>query len=255
MWLPTRIEQLGFRAYYRFVDLTYAFGIATPKRTVAGTYRSYEPTNPHGDDPGLVALDRLPEDATILDVGAHVGEHAIPLALGNDRHVVAFEPSPVSADRLARNAAENGLSDRLDLRRIGVGDERATVTFYRSTFSKCSAFDRERATRWGAQVAGTENVPIRRIDDLLERDGDDGDAGDDGFTRDDAADLLPPPEAIKVDVEGHELAVLRGAERTIRRCRPLLVIEVHENESAVRRRLTDREYTVDERGSVWICRG
>jgi len=33
------------------------------------------------------------------------------------------------------------------------------------------------------------------------------------------------------------------------------VIEVHENESAVRRRLTDREYTVDERGSVWICRG
>jgi len=158
MWLPTRIEQLGFRAYYRFVDLTYAFGIATPKRTVAGTYRSYEPTNPHGDDPGLVALDRLPEDATILDVGAHVGEHAIPLALGNDRHVVAFEPSPVSADRLARNAAENGLSDRLDLRRIGVGDERATVTFYRSTFSKCSAFDRERATRWGAQVAGTENV-------------------------------------------------------------------------------------------------
>lgn len=249
---PPWIERLGFRAYYRFVDLTYALGVATPKRTVAGTYRSYEPTNPHGDDPGLAALDALPPDATVLDVGAHVGEHAIPLAVDTDRRVVAFEPNGESADRLERNARRNGVLDRVDLRRAGVGDARATLTFYRSTFSKCSAFDRDLATRWGARVIDTEPVPVRRIDDLVD------------------ADRVPPPDGIKIDVEGHELAVLRGAERAVREHRPLLVIEVHGDAGGtnvssggaaggaaptLRSWLTERGYDVDERGDVRICRG
>ncbi|MDB2263829.1 FkbM family methyltransferase [Halorubrum ezzemoulense] len=257
----SRVERLGFRTLYRLADLTYALGVATPKRTVAGTYWSYEPTNPHGDDPGLAALDRLPEDAVILDVGAHVGEHAIPLTRGTDRRVVAFEPNGESADRLARNAERNGLGDRLDLRRAGVGDANATLTFYRSTFSKCSAFDRDLATRWGASVAGTESVPVRRLDELVEGVGDE--RADEGGT-------VPPPDAVKVDVEGREGAVLRGAAETLATYRPLLVVEVHESGSAeggaadegtmspdsaaLREWLTAREYAVEEAEDVWICR-
>ncbi|WP_066413666.1 FkbM family methyltransferase [Halorubrum aethiopicum] len=288
-----RLERLGFRTLYRLADLTYALGIATPKRTVAGTYWSFEPTNPHGDDPGLAALSRLPADATLLDVGAHVGEHAIPLAAATDRRVVAFEPNGESADRLARNAARNGLdvgSDRgIDLRRAGLGDERGSLPFYRSTFSKCSAFDRDRATRWGARVAAIETVPVFRLDDLVEGVA----AGDEaagavgsaaGATTDDAVvedhtaagDPVPPPDAIKVDVEGHELAVLRGAAATVRTHRPLLVVEVHDGTTgddpsedgggdspaagddradALRSWLSERGYGVEERGDVWVCRG
>jgi FkbM family methyltransferase len=259
--LRARVERLGFRTLYRLADLTYALGVATPKRTVAGTYWSHEPTNPHGDDPGLAALDRLPDDAVILDVGAHVGEHAIPLALDTDRRVVAFEPNGESADRLARNAARNGLGDRsgpegrIDLRRAGLGDANATLTFYRSTFSKCSAFDRESATRWGASVAGTESVPVRRLDDLVEGVGDEGGEG---------VDPVPPPDAIKVDVEGREAAVLRGATATLAAHRPLLVVEVHESGAAgagptdaaadLREWLASRGYAVEEAEDVWICR-
>ncbi|GAA0516524.1 methyltransferase, FkbM family [Halorubrum aquaticum] len=277
---PAWLERVGFRTLYRLADLTYALGVATPKRTVAGTYWSYEPTNPHGDDPGLAALDRLPNDATVLDVGAHVGEHAIPLAVGTDRRVVAFEPNGESADRLVRNAARNGLDaggDRgIDLRRAGLGDERGSLPFYRSTFSKCSAFDRDRATRWGARVAAVEEVPVYRLDDLVE-----GGAAGDGTV---SGDPVPAPDAIKVDVEGHEPAVLRGAETTIRTHRPLLVVEVHEaggagsadgvgangdplegvddssahaadHEDALRSWLSERGYDVDERDDVWVCRG
>jgi FkbM family methyltransferase len=262
--VPARLERLGFRTLYRLADLTYTVGLATPKRTVAGTYWSYEPTNPHGDDPGLAALDALPTDATLLDAGAHVGEHAIPLAVDTDRRVVAIEPNGESADRLARNAARNGLADRIDLRRLGVGDERTTLPFYRSTFSKCSAFDRDSATRWGARVAGVETVPVYRIDDLV------------GATPD-APDVarVPPPDAVKIDVEGHELAVLRGAERTLREHRPLLVLEVHDESRdpdgrtsrvgappdaadparTLRSWLSERGYDVDDRGDVWVCRG
>lgn len=263
--LDSRLERLGFHAYYRLVDLSYAAGIATRKRTVAGTYRSHEPTNPHGDDLALAVLAGLPTDATVFDVGAHVGEYAIPLAVGTRRRVVAFEPNPVSADRLARNVRSNvrrdvrrtlradrrgrngtdrgSIDDRIDLRRIGVGDENDETTFYRSTFSKCSAFDRAEATRWGARVAGTETVPIRRIDD----------------------EDLPAPDAIKVDVEGNELAVLRGAADTIADARPLLVIEVHGTDDAdsgdssdpvepVRRWLAERDYEVTAHDDVLVCR-
>jgi FkbM family methyltransferase len=178
--------------------------------------------------------------------------------------VVAFEPNGESADRLARNADRNGLCDRngpggrIDLRRAGLGDANATLTFYRSTFSKCSAFDRESATRWGASVAGTESVPVRRLDDLVEGVGDEGADG---------VDPVPPPDAIKVDVEGHETAVLRGATATLAAHRPLLVVEVHEAGDAeaensqaasgaadLREWLAARGYAVEEAEDVWICR-
>ncbi|TKX68032.1 FkbM family methyltransferase [Halorubrum sp. SP9] len=259
--IRARVERLGFRALYRLADLTYALGVATPKRTVAGTYWSYEPTNPHGDDPGLAALDRLPNDAVIFDAGAHAGEHAIPLARDTDRRVIAFEPNGESADRLARNAERNGVGSRVDLRRVGLGDASATLTFYRSTFSKCSAFDRESATRWGASVAGTESVPVRRLDDLVEGAGD---------GRSDEVDPVPPPDAFKVDVEGHEAAALRGATETLAAHRPLLVVEVHEAGAAggdspeetasdsgpadLREWLDARGYSVEEADDVWICR-
>ena len=270
----TRIERAGFRTLYRLADLTYALGVATPKRTVAGTYWSYEPTNPHGDDPGLAALDNLPDDAVVLDVGAHVGEHAIPLARNTDRGIVAFEPNGESADRLARNARRNGMRTDLDgsgsktdlgssgsdgvidLRRVGVGNADATLSFYRSTFSKCSAFDRDRATRWGADIVGVEEVPVCRLDDLVEGENTE------------SAGAIPEPDAIKIDVEGRELAVLRGASRTIEMYRPLLVVEVHEPDAAgdgtggatrdhvrqLREWLTERGYAIEETADVWICR-
>lgn len=290
-----RIERVGFRLGYRLADLTYAIGLPTPKRSVAGTYWSYEPTNPHGDDPGLAALDALPDDATVVDAGAHVGEHAIPLALGTERHVVAVEPNAESADRLVRNARRNGLpvSDdtergAIDLRRAGLGDVTATLSFYRSTFSKLSAFDRDSATRWGAEVADIEETPIRRLDDIVRgigsgrgaagvADSADGGSDDDGNdngedpvaddrgddTIGDCTDLVPPPDAIKIDVEGHEGAVLRGAARTVDAHRPLLVVEVHDgavegvntDREALRGWLTERDYGIESAGDVWICRG
>ncbi|EMA67170.1 FkbM family methyltransferase [Halorubrum kocurii] len=290
-----RVERVGFRLLYRLADLTYAIGIATPKRSVAGTYWSYEPTNPHGDDPGLAALDALPDDATVVDAGAHVGEHAIPLALGTERRVIAVEPNGESADRLVRNARRNGLpvsdgdtergldgntaersasdgAGAIDLRRAGLGDATATLSFHRSTFSKLSAFDRDRATRWGAEVAGTEVTPIRRLDDLVRGIGGgrgvagakDSAGGDrDAATTADRACAVPPPDAIKIDVEGREGAVLRGAERTIGAYRPLLVVEVHDGgpegadarREALRAWLTERGYAIEPAGDVWICRG
>lgn len=244
--LGSRLERIGFGAYYRLADLAYTLGPATPKRTVAGTYWSYEPANSHGDDPGLSALDGLARDATIYDVGAHVGEYAIPLAVDADRRIVAFEPNAESADRFERNLVRNGtgsddLAARVDLYRLGIGDTDGTRPFYRSTFSKLSSFDRDAARRYGASIADVEPVPIRRLDAL--------------------ADDLPPPDGIKIDVEGHELSVLRGAAATVEAHRPLVVLERHPGASpaagsrAIHGWLDERGYDVDRRGDTWVCRG
>jgi len=152
--LRGRVDRVGFAARYRLAALTHRFGVAIPRTTAAGRYWSYEPTNAHGDDPGLAALDALPDDAVILDVGGHTGEYAVPLAVGTRRRVISFEPNGRSADRLRRTVDRNGVRDRVEVRRTGIGDADDERPFYRSTYSKLSAFDRESAARWGGAVEG-----------------------------------------------------------------------------------------------------
>ena len=56
------------------------------------------------------------------------------------------------------------------------------------------------------------------------------------------------PDLIKIDVEGTELSVLEGFERTLREARPSLVIEIHDiaNGSAVRAFLQEYDYHLSE---------
>lgn len=231
------IERVGYATRYRLADLRYRVGVATPIRTVAGRYWSYEPTDAHGDDPGLAALSELPADATILDVGGHTGEYAVPLAAGTDRRVVSFEPNGRSADRLRRTAERNGVGDRIDVRRIGIGSADEERPFYRSTYSKLSAFDRDAATRWGATVEAVEPVSIRRLDSLV-------------------GGGVSPPDGLKIDVEGHERDALDGGTETIETHRPLVVVEIHDGTArgVVSSWFTERGYTVEANEDALICR-
>lgn len=229
------IEHAGYTARYRLADLRYRFDVATPTRTVAGRYLSYEPTNAHGNDPGLAVLSELPNDATIFDVGGHAGEYAVPLAIGTDRRIVSFEPNGRSAERLRRTIERNGVEDRVDVRRLGIGAVDEERPFYRSTYSKLSSFDREAATRWGSAVEAVESVTIRRLDSI--------------------DDDVPPPDGLKIDVEGQELDALEGGAATIETHRPTVVVEVHEGVDwgEISAWFTERGYAVEPRGDAVIC--
>ncbi len=232
-----RLDRLARRGYYALRALNYAHGVATPKRTVAGTYWSYDPVATHGRDAGLAALAKLPRDAVVVDVGAHVGEYAIPLARGG-RTVHAVEPNPVAVARLRQNCRRNGADLPVHVHPVGLGDRETETTFYRSTYPKLSAFDGAATTRWGANVAGTDEVQVRTLDGLVADGGD-------------------PPDAVKVDVEGAELAVLRGGEATIARHHPLLVVEHHDDSTgdaaALRDWLRERAYRIEDHGPTWVC--
>ena len=145
---------------------------------------------------------------TFVDVGAGVGFFTVLAArlVGPAGRVIAFEPAPDGAATIRLNAALNGfdhvevvaaaLSDRDgDALLAGAGEPTATLE-----------------VAPGADARG-RRVPIATLDSFL-------------ADRDDVA-----PAVVKVDVEGHESAVLRGMRSTLHRLRPALIVEMHGDRS------------------------
>ena len=157
-------------------------------------------------------LPQLLVGDTFVDVGANVGFWSIPAArrVGPGGRVVSFEPNPWAVERFKRNVALNtdmGLAP-IELVDAAIGAEPAELELY--------SFDLEagasRATlQPGAVVGGPTahvTVPVTTLDDVVDLEVD----------------------VLKIDVEGHELAVLDGARHLLSNAPPrLIVIEVQGN--------------------------
>lgn len=149
---------------------------------------------------------RLPAGGTFIDVGANIGLHSVQLARAiSDLHVLALEPVSATFELLLRNAAKNGVSDRIDARRLAVSDQPGTLRL--TTHLQFGNF--VVPDRAAVAEAATEEVQCRTLDDIV-------------------GEELERVDAIKCDVEGAELSVLRGATATLDRFKPTLLIEVDE---------------------------
>jgi FkbM family methyltransferase len=153
-----------------------------------------------------VLAARLPVGGTLVDVGANVGLHAVQLARRVQRlQVLAFEPVGDTFAMLERNIAKNGVPEQVQARRVAVSDKRGTLRLTkRFQYGNFVVPD-------DAAVAADafEEVLCLTLDELVEESSD-------------------RVDAIKCDVEGAELGVLRGATRTLERYRPMLLLEVDE---------------------------
>ena len=238
----TWLERRRYGTYDRVVGWNYDRRLlATPQRTPGGWIRTYELYNRHGRHDMLRALcARCESDDVVYDVGASVGIYSLAVAAGApDRRVIAYEPAPPTVDRLRANCDRNDCGGRVTVRPIGLSDSTESRRCYVSTYPELSSFERESATRWGATVAGTYTVPLRRLDDEI--------------------DNYPAPDVLKVDVEGAGAAVLRGARETLRTHRPVVFIEVHREELSdartrmIRDELEAADYVIAERDRYWRC--
>jgi FkbM family methyltransferase len=135
-----------------------------------------------------------------VDVGAHRGsilEHIVRIA-PEGRHF-AFEPLPELADRLARRFPQ------VRVHQVAVSDSRGETSFYHVVDQPGYSGLRRLGKIPGSSTVREIKVRAEPLDDLL------------------PADL--PIAFLKVDVEGAQLQVLRGAEHTIERWKPLIVFE------------------------------
>lgn len=134
---------------------------------------------------------------SVVDVGAFIGNHTLYFACLMGRRVFAFEPNAVAFESLQRSIALNDIAERVTASMRAVAAEQARAIL--STEAETNL--------GGTRVVfdDTGEVEVDRLDDLLPQD--------------------EPVALIKVDVEGLELDVLRGASGTMRRCRPMLAIE------------------------------
>jgi len=151
----------------------------------------------------VAILDHLCEAGrTFVDVGANLGLYT-RAALARRMRVVAIEPHPL----LARNL---GRLFRGDLRvlQIALSDQAGHRTLYLPLFEQ-----QELDARGSLEALANQGYTLHRL--VVET-----------LTLD-ALDL-EDVAVVKIDVEGHELAVLEGGRRLLRRDRPSLLIEVEE---------------------------
>jgi FkbM family methyltransferase len=140
-----------------------------------------------------------------LDIGADVGEFTIAM-LASSRSVIAFEPRPAQARQLASMFEAVGAAVRVEA--VALSDKPG-VRAMRVVESEPGRSTIESNNILSDVVAGgvqSVEVPVKRLDDLH----------------------LDDVGLIKIDVEGHELAVLRGATDTVARNRPAIVVEAEE---------------------------
>jgi FkbM family methyltransferase len=137
----------------------------------------------------------------LADVGAMRGLFSAAWILARDgNRAVAYEPSPAVLADLEAVRALNGLGDRLQVHPCALGRAGATVTAGTDAAGLIDFAPAPGAETFQAQVTTLDAEAALR-----------------GYV----------PDAVKVDVEGHELDVLLGAQELLGKRRPLLFLELH----------------------------
>jgi FkbM family methyltransferase len=144
----------------------------------------------------------------ILDVGANIGLMSVPLLASQpDVHVVSYEPSPNSLPFLEQTHARSPHAARWEIVGKALADAEGEIGFHVAA-PALGAFDGPANTSRGGPMRRI-TVPATTLDAEWERLG------------------RPRFLAIKLDVEGGELRVLRGGERCLAAHQPPILLEVH----------------------------
>lgn len=158
----------------------------------------------------LAVLERdgwLVRGGTLLDVGANIGMICIALLRhGWFDRAIAFEPAPANLRLLEHNVAQNGLTQRITRRPMALSSAEGEMELELSEYN--SGDNRLRATAaagaWHEDRRATVRVPVRRLDDALDRA--------------EQSDV----RLIWLDIQGHEGKFFEGAPLTLARGVPVV---------------------------------
>ena len=156
------------------------------------------------------------EGSVVYDVGSHIGVVALGTArlAGKTGCVVAFDGDPDNAARLRENCLLNKLETRVRVVHAAVWSyTESNGIWFRRGATRRSHGGVEADGHHPVLAAGPViKVPAITLDDFVRSEG-------------------PPPELVKIDVEGGEYEVLRGGEILFTERRPRIIVEVHHHDA------------------------
>jgi FkbM family methyltransferase len=152
-------------------------------------------------------LDALIPGDAYLDIGANRGLLALPIAkyLGSEGHVLAFEPAADAAQELRDRADAYGVGGRISVYEVALG----SADGYRTLRADPEHPDDSTKRSLFLDGPAVSTVSIHALDDLI------------------ASKIVSLPwgiQAVKIDVEGAELDVLKGMRTTLHVYRPRMIV-------------------------------
>lgn len=139
----------------------------------------------------LFIIHCLRNEDLFIDIGANVGSYTILASGVVGCKTCSFEPAPATFSRLRDNIALNRLNDRTSLYQCALGNTKGQVSF---TSNENCTNHVSRNEKYSSEDCVV--VPIEVLDEMLQE---------------------REPLLMKIDVEGYELPVLRGAQRVLSR--------------------------------------
>ncbi|MEO6220331.1 MAG: FkbM family methyltransferase [Ginsengibacter sp.] len=164
------------------------------------------------DEPAqLLLFNYVKAGMNVIDIGANIGATTLNLAktVGSTGKVFSFEPGPYNCQKASENISLNKLSN-IKLINQGLGHEKTTAFLYNVNPNNRGMQRLLKDNGKSVSYEKTE-VEIDTLDNSMKK-----------FN-------IPAPSFIKIDVEGYELNVLKGAIETITKYLPALFVELDDN--------------------------
>lgn len=153
-----------------------------------------------------VILDNLGRSRCFVDIGANCGIYTVlGCSINPNLTVLAVEPVPRVCQALQRNVTNNEFDSRVTILNTALGDTNGQVSFHEAEDSTMGSLN---VAGYRGQKGRVIQVGIRTLDSVID-------------------ELKINPDFMKIDVEGFEEAVLRGANSVIAKFRPRIVLEAN----------------------------
>ncbi len=158
-------------------------------------------------DSSFGVLPYIAKDDIIFDVGGNIGQTAMMMAkqAGQNGYVYSFEPFPATYNNFVYNLELNPSFKNISPVKVAFGSVPGSLQMYADCETNSGA---NRMLPGGLAVKKTETVPVTSIDKFMEEN---------------AVSRL---DFIKIDVEGFEMEVLKGAYTTLQKYKPRLFVEL-----------------------------
>lgn len=134
-------------------------------------------------------------DGVYVDVGANIGNHSVYFGIfSRAQKIISFEPHPIVFEVLKKNIENNKLNSKVDIYNVALGEKSG----------KCSIAVEPTDEIGGARVVPGNNVDQWKLDRFVEE----------------------KIAVIKMDVEGYEKFVVKGAKQVLKKHKPELFVEL-----------------------------